>query len=323
MTVLVTGSDGFIGRAVIERLLAEAVEPVGLDRRPARAHPSHIRRYQCDILDRDRLRSVLREVLPDAVIHLAARTDLRETQSLAGYASNIDGVWNVVDAIRQTSSVRRAIYTSSQLVCRVGHLPAHDQDYCPSTLYGESKVRTEQIVRQEDGDGVEWCIVRPTTVWGPYMNQHYQALLRHIRSGRCFHIGKGPLFKSYGYVGNVAYQYYKLLQAPADAIRCRTFFVADYEPLSLRTYLEALSHGLRGSGLPTMSVPLARILAGFGDALNQIGWKTFPFNRFRLRNILTEYVLDVSPTRDVCGTLPYTFEDGVAATVSWFQSAAS
>lgn len=323
MTVLVTGSNGFIGRAVVERLLAEGAEPIGLDHRPRRPDSSSIRTYACDILDRQQLLSVFQDVRPGAVIHLAARADLKETRSLAGYAANIDGVRNVADAIQQVGSVRRVIFTSSQLVCRIGYAPSHDRDYCPSTLYGESKVRTEQIVREADGGGVEWCIVRPTTVWGPYMNDHYQALLRHIQAGRCFHVGRAQLFKSYGYVGNVAYQYYKLLAAPAAAIHGRTFFVADYEPLSLRTYLEALSQELRGRGLPTMPAPLARLLAGLGDTLNQIGWKSFAFNRFRLRNILTEYVVDVSPTQHVCGTLPYTFEDGVAATAAWFQSSAS
>lgn len=320
MTVLVTGSDGFIGRAVIQRLLQEGAQPTGLDRRVATQIAEQIRTYRCDILDRERLLSVFREVRPFAVVHLAARADLRETRNLGGYASNIDGVRNVLAAIRQTDSVSRAIYTSSQLVCPIGYVPRHDHDYCPSTLYGQSKVLTEQIVRDEAGGGVEWCIVRPTTVWGPHMNEHYLALLRHIRSGRFFHVGRDPLVKSYGYVGNVAFQYYKLLEAPAGAIQGRTFFVADYEPLSLRAYLEALSEQLRGCGLPTVPVALARMLATFGDALNQVGWKTFPFNRFRLRNILTEYTVDLASTREVCGALPYTFEDGVAETVAWFQS---
>ncbi len=54
---------------------------------------------------------------------------------------------NVVQAVRATPSVRRVIYTSSQLVCDVGHLPRHDTDYRPTTLCGQSKVTTERVVR--------------------------------------------------------------------------------------------------------------------------------------------------------------------------------
>ncbi|MFK9714751.1 NAD-dependent epimerase/dehydratase family protein, partial [Escherichia coli] len=83
---------------------------------------------------------------PDAVVHLAARIDLDEKTDLSGYTANIEGVENLVEAIRRTPSVRRVIWTSSQLVCRVGYVPTSDTDYKADTLYGKSKVRTEEIV---------------------------------------------------------------------------------------------------------------------------------------------------------------------------------
>ncbi|WP_171257638.1 NAD(P)-dependent oxidoreductase, partial [Acinetobacter baumannii] len=82
-----------------------------------------------------------------------------------------------VEAIRRTPSVRRVIWTSAQLVCRVGYVPTSDTDYKADTLYGKSKVRTEEIVRSSDGAGREWCLARPTTVWGPGMSTHYQRFL--------------------------------------------------------------------------------------------------------------------------------------------------
>ncbi len=60
---------------------------------------------------------------PDALVHLAARIDLDEKTDLAGYAANIEGVQNVMAAVRLTPSIKRAIWTSSQLVCRVGYVP--------------------------------------------------------------------------------------------------------------------------------------------------------------------------------------------------------
>ena len=61
---------------------------------------------------------------------------------IQGYAANIQGVENLVAAIRQTPSLSLCIFTSTQLVCRVGYVPKDDQDYQPNTLYGESKVLT-------------------------------------------------------------------------------------------------------------------------------------------------------------------------------------
>ena len=146
---------------------------------------------------------------------------------------------NLVEAVRLTPSIRRGIWTSSQLVCRVGYVPNSDTDYTADTLYGKSKVRTEQIVRSANGGGREWCLARPTTVWGPGMSAHYQRFLRMIERGHYFHVGHGPLWKSYSYIDNIAFQYWRLLAVPAEQIQCRTFYLADYTPIDLVAWCDA------------------------------------------------------------------------------------
>src|ERR1700730_2620965 len=160
MKVLVTGSAGFIAQALMRRLTAAGFQVSGLDKDPS-ATTDHV----CNLLDAAALKEVVGEFAPDALVHLAARTDLDERTELAsGYAVNIDGVRNLIDAVRTTPSIKRTIWTSSQLVCRVGYVPRNETDYAADTLYGQSKVRTEQIVRESDGAGREWCLTRPTTV---------------------------------------------------------------------------------------------------------------------------------------------------------------
>lgn len=318
MRVLITGSSGLIGRWVAEKLSKEGFQTVGLDLLPS-VSPYLNQTITCDILDRTALVSQVGQATPDALIHLAARTDLNETRDISGYAANIDGVRNIIEAVRQTPTILRAIYTSSQLVCRVGCIPASDTDYCPNTLYGQSKVLTETIVREENGGGVEWCLARPTTVWGPYMSPHYQKVLRLISRGLYFHAGRSKLYKSYAYAGNIAFQYFRLLSAPTEMIANRTFYLADYELLSLRDYLDALQNALNAPEIPSYPIWFVKLLARIGDGLAITGWKQFPLNSFRLNNILTEYAFDLSATKAVCGDLPYSFEDGVKATADWFK----
>ncbi len=319
MIVLVTGSSGFIGRWVCDTLCNNWITPVGLDLREKLPDQRWLEFHQCDILDKAHLKRVFQKVRPQRVIHLAARIDLDEEVNLAGYVANIDGVKNVLECSRELESVDRIIVTSSQLVCKVGYVPEHDADYCPNTLYGESKVLTEKITRDLDGGGKEWCIVRPTTVWGPYMSDHYCLLLRLIREGRYFHCGRSMLFKSYSYAGNIAHQYWKVLVAPPNEVHRRTFYFADYLPLSLRGYTNGLAKELNAPKIPTLPLICAKTLAVMGGILNRMGWRSFPFNSFRLRNILTEYQFDLSATERVCGDLPYCFEDGIKATSDWFM----
>jgi nucleoside-diphosphate-sugar epimerase len=317
MRILVTGTSGFLGRALARVLSAKGHAVLGLDLVPAAGEGYE--QVVCDIRDGGSVRSAVSGFRADALVHLAARTDLGETRDPRGYAANVDGVRNVVAALDGARGAR-AIFASSQLVCRVGYVPKSETDYAPSTLYGESKVETERIVREADGGGTDWCLVRPTTVWGPGMSAHYRRFLRLIERGRYVHVGSAPLRKSYGYVGNVVHQIERLLAAPAADIRRRTLYLADDPPLSLREWADAIQQEMRAPPIRTIPVGLARLAAGAGDAVNALGLRSFPFNSFRLRNLLTEYRFDLSETLRICGPSPVSMAEGVRAMVAWFRN---
>jgi nucleoside-diphosphate-sugar epimerase len=318
--VLVTGSSGFIGSRLIKYIADRDFHVLGLDKAEPQSTGNHYKFQKCDLLDEDRLTNLIIDFQPNIIIHLAARIDLDEKSDINGYAANIQGVRNFIEAISQCPSVKRCIFTSSQLVCKVGYVPHNDEDYQPNTLYGESKVLTEKIVKELDGGKVEWCIVRPTTVWGPGMSPHYQKFFRMIKEGRYFHVGNRPMFKSYSYIGNIVHQYFMLIHAPSEQIHQRTFYLADYEPLSLREWANAIQRELKVKPIPTYPEALIKIAAKLGDIVNAVGFKKFPFNSFRLNNVLTEYVFDLEKTEQVCGPLPYSIDAGVAETVSWLKT---
>jgi hypothetical protein len=69
----------------------------------------------------------------------------------------------------------------------------------------------------------------------------------------------------------------------------------------------------------TMPNWFARGAAVAGDLLGKLGYSNFPFNSFRLNNILTQYRFDLTNTEAVCGELPYCVDDGVAETVAWLN----
>jgi GlcNAc-P-P-Und epimerase len=302
--VLVTGASGFIGRHVVAAL---GDTGVGIDVR------------EVDLRDRTGLIEHVRAAAPSAIVHLGARTDL-DGKSRADYAANTDGVANLISAIDATPSVQRCLFTSSQLVCKIGYLPRDEYDTRPDTHYGESKVRGEEIVRAWNHGRVTWCLLRPTTIWGPGFGAHYQRFLRMIERGRYVHVGRRPLYKSYGYIGNSVHQIRRFLSAPADRIHGRTFYLADYQPLSLRLWAEAIQRELGAAPIHTVPEPAARAIALAGDILNHLGWRAFAFNSFRLRNVLTEYQFDLRATEEVCGPIPYSMNDGVRALVEWFKT---
>lgn len=314
--ILVTGSSGFIGQHLVNELSNRSDFVVGVDIKPPNKTSLNYKFVCCDIRDANLLKKVIIENKPEIILHLAAKIDL-DGYDLDYYSANIDGVQNLIEAIKDCPSVRRCIYTSSQLVCEIGYVPQSELDYKPSTLYGESKVLTEQIVRNENGGGVEWSIVRPTTIWGPAMSPHYQRFFLSIWQGWYFHVGKKPLYKSYGYVGNTIHQYIKLMEADVEKIHRKTFYLADYEPISLRSWANEFQKEMGAKYIWTIPEPFAKILAKIGDLIHNAGIRNIPFTSFRLKNVLTEYQFDLTSTQAVCGQLPFSISDGVKHTTAW------
>jgi nucleoside-diphosphate-sugar epimerase len=319
MKMLITGSSGFIGRWLVQSAKQAGFDVYGLDRFKAREIQQNYVGNLCEIGFLD---AVLERVRPDIVVHLAARTDLGG-RTCGDYVDNIDGVNLLLRSLKKYKSIKKAIFTSTQLVCKIGHVPNSPTEYCPNTAYGESKVIGEQLVRGADLGGIEWCIVRPTTVWGPGISTHYQRMIKMIEAGRYFHCGHELLYKSYGYCENVAEQYCRIASAPAGVINSQTLYLADYAPISLKTYADRIANELNAPKIPTLPMWAARSLAKLGDLAGCCGFANFPFNSFRLRNIRTEYVFDMQKTLKICGPMPVSFDEGIKRMINWYQASKS
>ena len=72
-----------------------------------------------------------------------------------------------MSAIRSYYAIERAIIASTQYVAGPSRLPKDDEDYFPHTVYGQSKVVTEQLTRAANL-ACAWTLVRPTNIWGPW-----------------------------------------------------------------------------------------------------------------------------------------------------------
>lgn len=318
MRILVTGSSGFIGRHLVRELASHGHEVAGLDRKRPTDEPRAAAWFECDLMDAPAIATALREFQPDAVVHLAARTSMKKSAPGADrYAPNTTGTRHLIEAIRQAGSVRRALYASTKYVHRGAGIRIPPRTYAPDTDYGASKAAMEEIVWQTDGGCAEWCILRPTTVWGPDVGWHYRRFLDLVRTGRYFHAGNRAGRKHLGYVENVAHQIRRFVEAPADALTPRIFYLGDYDAIPVDQWADAFQRAFGSRRIPRIPLGLARGAAFVGDLIAAAGWRNFPFTRFRLKNLTEDDLCDLEPTRLVCGELPVSLEDAVARTVAW------
>lgn len=317
--VLVTGSSGFIGTNLTETLLKAGFTNLLLTDIKAPRIDTHKRFFTpCDLNDSAGLKSMIKNFDPEYVYHLGARTDLLGS-NLSSYSANTDGVVNLRDAFSDLKNLRRVIFASSRLVCRIGYLPTSDTDYCPTTPYGESKVVGEGVVRSLAGVSYDWVIVRPTSIWGPWFNIPYRTFFDHVRAKRYMHPKSRPIKKSFGYVGNSVFQLRKILSAESSLVAGRTFYIGDYEPIEVLSFSQKVATAFGVGNVRQVPYAFLKFVAIVGDCLMKVGYKYPPLTSFRLKNLLTPMVHEFSDLPVITGALPFSFDDGIKETVAWMK----
>ncbi len=319
MRIVCTGGSGFIGTNLISRLIPNGHSVLNLDIKAPRNKEQYKYWKKIDIRDGDSLKDSLDQFQPDVVVHLAARTDLLG-RSIIDYSANYDGVKNLIKAISTISTVKRVIFISSRLVCRIGYQPALEDDYCPTTLYGESKVLGEKVTRKEMTDSmIDWIILRPTSIWGPWFGTPYKEFFYSILHHRYVHPRGLSILKSFGYVGNSVHLMNELIKKIPEGLIKNTLYLCDYQPIDVLSWAKEIAS--IASVKPPYEVPefVLQAMAIGGDFLKLVGVKEPPLTTFRLTNIKTNMVYNTTPLQNYFPTLPYSQVEGIKMTLDWIK----
>ena len=321
MRILITGGSGFIGTNFVEHYLAKGEEVLNFDIAPPRNAQHRLCWKHVDILALQPLRTEIASFRPTHIVNMAATTGTTDRgRELEDYATNYEGVRNLISAARDLPNLERAIFVSTMLVCRTGYQPKDDTDYCPDTFYGQSKMLGEKVVRQASELPYCWTIVRPIGIWGPWFDMPYKNLFQAIQKGLYVHPGSSDVNQSLGFVGNTVCQLDRLLKAPRDKVHGRTFYLADYPPTNMRAWVNLVQEAFRAPRIHEVPVPVLKALARAGDIMKLMGWNVPPLSTSRLRNMLASFVFNIEPL--VADDLPYTLQQAVEITVSWMQKRA-
>lgn len=315
---LLTGGSGFIGTNLVAELLRRKVAVLNLDNHMPfdTAHRALWR--EVDILDTLAISAAFAEWRPTHVVHLAARTECDENTTVEqGYRVNTQGTANVLEAIAHTPGVECAIITSSQYVCGPEHFPRDMQDYGPHTVYGQSKVITEQLTRAANLP-CTWTLIRPTNIWGPWHMRYRQEAWAVIRKGLYLHPAGQPVVRCYGYVGNIVHYILKIIESSPDLVHTKMFYLGD-PPLDIYEWANAFALGLTGRPARKVPRPLLRGIGLVGDLLGLVGIK-FPLTSSRYRSMTSDYLCPMEATYTVLGPPPISLQRGVAETLAWLKT---
>jgi nucleoside-diphosphate-sugar epimerase len=317
MNILITGGSGFIGTNLVSYFLSSGNNVLNLDISQPKIASHFPSWLKVDIRNHQSVLKAFSKFSPHFVIHLAARTDLSGV-TIEDYDSNTVGVEVIADAVIANQGIKYSVFASSMLVCKIGYTPKHEDDYNPSTLYGQSKVLGEKIIRSKLSNIKNWTIVRPTSIYGPYFSAPYIDLFRSVRDG-WFIVPCGYSIKrNYGFVLNLVRQIDAILNDMTGSLEKRAIYIADYEPVDLLSFATMIADAF-GSSRKIKRLPLwlFYLASKIGDFLKLSGYKSPPLTTFRLNNILTNQIVDLSPLENICKNLPYDRKSGVQLTAQW------
>jgi nucleoside-diphosphate-sugar epimerase len=246
MHALVTGGGGFLGRAIVEQLLARGDKVRSFSRG---AYPElaalGVDVVHGDIGDRRALASACSGI--DCVFHAAALAGI--SLDWAPFErTNIRGTENVIAACLQ-QGVSRLVFTSSPSVvfagedqCGVDESTPYDFAWMEANAahYSRSKAIAEQAVLSTNGPRVRTCALRPHLIWGPRDNHLVPRLVARARRRRLWRVGDGTNLVDVTYVENAATAH---LQA-ADALAAgagasgKAYFISQGEPVNCWQWID-------------------------------------------------------------------------------------
>jgi UDP-glucose 4-epimerase len=154
MKLLVTGGTGYIGSVVAYQFVEAGHEAVifdDLSKGHEGAVPEQTRFVRGDLLDANRLRSVLAEGF-DGVIHLAARSAAGESVEHPElyYRTNVCGTLNLLDAMREAGAKRLVFSSTAAVYGEPEEVPIPETaPTVPTNPYGASKLAADHMIGYE------------------------------------------------------------------------------------------------------------------------------------------------------------------------------
>ncbi|MDR0234219.1 MAG: NAD-dependent epimerase [Zoogloeaceae bacterium] len=280
MKILVTGAAGFIGSALVLRLLARGDTVVGIDNhndyydptlKEARLlrhadHPAYTH-LRLDLADREGMRACFATHKPERVVNLAAQAGVRYSieNPFAYMDSNLVGFLHVLEGCRHYG-VEHLVYASSSSVYGANTtLPfsVHDNVDHPLSLYAASKKANELMAHTYSHlYGLPSTGLRFFTVYGPW-GRPDMALFKFTRailSGEAMQVfNYGRHRRDFTYIDDIVEGIIRVLDRPAapnpdwqggqpdpgsSLAPWRVYNIGNHRPVELLDYIAALEKAL-------------------------------------------------------------------------------
>ena len=306
--ILITGISGFVGGHIVH-FLAEHhnnLEIHGISRsKPAWDFvniPSELLNghhfHQADLNDIPNIKSIIEEIQPDYILHLAAQSSVAESWKtpVFSFMNNTNIFLNIIDTVKCNDNGARVLSVGSSEqygIVSENDLPlSEDKPQCPANPYAVARVAQEHLATvYASGYGLDICCTRSFNHCGPGQTDRFvlSAIVKqfvkivHGAQEPIIHIGNGAIVRDFVDVHDVVGAYSLLL---TQGKRGEVYNICSGQGRSIHDIVILLStlfdirvqvHQEQSRIRP---IDNPRIIGSYKKILNEFGWKpTIPFEQ--------------------------------------------
>lgn len=333
-TTVVTGATGWLGTALVHRLLADPQRQRLRLLAQSGDAAEHLREFTeghnertieiivGDIAKIDTARRLLHDIGTGAdILHTAGVIHPKRVRDF--YNVNENGTRHLTAAALDIG-VRRLVHVSSN--SPFGTNPdsndtfRHNEPFNPYLGYGKSKMQAELAVEQAIGAGLDATIVRPPWFYGPFQPPRQTTFFRMVRRGKFPVIGDGEQRRSMVYVDNLIDGIFCAELAPAA--RGHGYWIADQHAYTVNEIVATVGRALTDEGFtvapPSTRLPaLASRVAELGDRVLQ-GVGLYQQQLHVLGEMGHTIAVDISQSTAEIGYLPAVdLYEGMRRSIRW------
>ena len=299
--ILITGIDGFVGGHFVDFLTSHhhviEIHGIGLSKpswefvnvSSALINDSHF--HVADLNDIPELRSLIKDIQPDYILHLAAQSSVAESWKtpVSSFLNNTNIFLNIIDTVRLIDNGARvlSIGSSEQYgIVSESDLPLTEESpQHPANPYAIARVAQEQLARiYASGYNLDICCTRSFNHCGPgqpdrfvvsAIVKQFVRIARHLQDP-VVHIGNGAVIRDFVDVRDVVEAYALLLK---HGKKGEVYNICSSKGRSVRDIVTLLSQmyqidvQIHQEQSQIRPIDNPRIIGSFDKIENELGWK--------------------------------------------------
>ena len=316
----ITGATGFIGRELVEELLANNYEVLALKRKGRDVKDLEklgVQFIEGELLDDESLKKSVKGV--DSVFHLAALYREAKFPDEMYWKVNCEATKNLLQYSIDAGVTKFFHCSTTGVLGHIANPPADENyPYGPLDKYQESKTEAEKHVLEVLKSGViGGSVIRPAMVWGPRDTRLFK-MFKGIYTRRMPIIGDGKTWCHWVLARDVARAF--RLADQIDKSNGQLYIAGGEKPVTLIDTMERIADYYKVKLLP-FKIPAWPVQ--FAGTIVENLCKPFgiepPLHRRRVDFFVKNRCFDCSKIKNDLGYAPtYTFQEELKLTAQWY-----